>query len=292
MGVYMKFLLFVAVLFSPLTYAKVIANYTYLKAKKPIKKSISLKEVKQAYEIVKKSTFLAPSPETFFNDYLRFKMGVEQALNQKSLVKSPDIEKLIVNPFLRKAFQQELYKSLAEMKLKKQTKALDKTTNKLSKKALEKMYDKNPEFNIFYISVFHPVGPSKAQIQEAKNRADKIHARVSKSKKPFLELVSLYSDDKANGVLGINRSQAEIPPSVYSQLKRMKNGSLSRPIKIPSGYVIVKLNRKVPFAEANQIAIKANYFNKRRTQIFNSYFDSLKKDFKIEFVNKALVKTL
>ena len=288
----MRILLLFSIFFSPFVSAKVIANYTYLKAKKPMKKSIRLEDVKEAYQIVKKSTFLAPSSESFFNDYLRFKMGAEVALNEKSLVKSPDIDKLIVNPYLRKAFEQELYKALAEMKLKKQTKALDKNASKLSKKALAKMYAKNPEFNIFYVSVFHPIGPSKAQIQEAKNRADKIYASIIKSKKPFLELVSLYSDDKSNGVLGINRSQAEIPPSVYSKLKKMKNGSLSRPIRIPTGYVIVKLNRKVPFAEANQIAIKANYFNKRRTKIFNSYFDSLKKHFKIEFVNKGLVKTL
>ena len=288
----MKALLFFSVFFAPFVHAKVIANYTYLKASRPVKKSLTLKEVKQAYQIIKKSTFLAPSPETFFNDYLRFKMGVEVGLNEKSLVKSPNIDSSIVNPYLKQAFHQELYKALAELKLKKQTKALDRTVSKLSKKSLERLYAKEPEFNIFYISVFHPVGPNKTQIQEAKNRADKIYARVIKSQKPFVELVTLYSDDKSNGVLGINRSQGEIPPAVYSRLKTMKNGSISRPIKIPSGYVIVKLNQKVPFSSANQVAIKANYFNKKRTKIFNSYFDSLKKDFKISFINKSLVKTL
>ena len=289
----MRLLFSLFILFSPfVVHAKVIVNYAYLKAKKPVQKSITLKEAKQAYQIIKKSTFLAPSPETFFEDYLRFKMGVEVALNEKSLVKSPAIDNSIVNPYLKQAFHQELYKALAEMKLKKQTKALDRSAGRLSQKALARMYNQNPEFNIFYISVFHPVGPSKSQIQEAKSRADKIHSRVTQSKKPFVELVTLYSDDKSNGLLGINRSQGEIPPSVYSRLKSMKEGRISRPIRIPTGYVIVKLNRKVPFGEANQTAIKANYFNKRRTQIFNSYFDSLKKDFEISFVNKGLVKTL
>ena len=287
----MKFLA-VFLIFSTSVQAKVIATYSYTKAKKPIKKSITLEELKQAYQIVKKSTFLAPSPELFFKDYLRYKMGIEVGLSNSSLVKSPDIDKQIVNPYLKQAFHQELYKALAEQKLKKQTKALDRSISRLSKKSLERMYAKEPEFNIFFISVFHPLGPSKTQIQEAKSRADKIYTRVSKSKKPFLELVALYSDDKSNGVLAINRSLAEIPPSVYARLKNMKNGSVSQPIRIPTGYVIVKLNKKVPFAEANQTAIKANHFNKRRTKIFNSYFDSLKKDFKITFINRGLVKTL
>ncbi|MCZ0932357.1 MAG: peptidylprolyl isomerase [Oligoflexia bacterium] len=288
----MKLLFAFLIFFSPFVQAKVIVEYTYLKAKKPVKKSLRLDELKKAYKIIRRSTFLAPSPETFFNDYLRFKMGVEVGLNTASLVKSPNIDSSIVNPYLRQAFHQELYKALAELKLKKQSKALDKSASRLSQKALERLYAKEPEFNIFFISAFHPVGPSKSQIQEAKNRADKIYARIIKSEKPFVELVALYSDDKSNGVLGINRSQGEIPPPVYSHLKAMKNGSISRPLRIPTGYVIVKLNRKVPFAEANQVAIKANYFNKRRTKIFNSYFDSLKKDFKINFVNKGLVKTL
>ena len=288
----MKLLLFLFILFSPFVQAKVILEYTYLKAKKPEKKSITLSEIKQAYKIIQKSTFLAPAPEKFFNDYLRFKMGVEVGLNESSLVKSPNIDSRIVNPYLRQAFHQELYKALAELKLKNKTKALDRKAKNLSKKTLERLYNKEPEFNIFFISVFHPIGPTKGQIQEAKNRANQIYARISKSKKPFIELVSLYSDDKSNGVLGINRSQAEIPPEVYSQLKKMKNSSISRPIRIPSGYVIAKLNQKVPFSSANQTAIKANYFNKNRTAIFNSYFDSLKKSFKITFVNKNLVKTL
>ena len=285
-------LIFLLAFSSSLSHAKVIAHYTYFKTKKPIKKSIEFDELKEAYELIKKSTFQAPSSETFFKDYLRYKLGVEVALNEKSLVKSPDLDKQIVNPYLKQAFHQELYKALAELKLKSQTQNLDKTAANLSPKVLKRLYAQEPEFNIFFIAVYHPIGPSKSQIQEAKTRADKIYAQVVKSKKPFVELVTLYSDDKSNGVLNINRSKASIFPEVYDKLKGMKNTSINRPIRVPAGYVIVKLNRRVPFNEANQTAIKANYFNKRRTAIFNSYFDKLKKDFKITFVNRSLVKTL
>lgn len=285
-------MIFIFLTYSTLAHTAVLANYSYLKSKKPIKKTIQLEEVKRAYTIVKQSTFNPPAPSTFFNEYLRFKMGVEVGLNEKKLVKNPDIENKIVNPFLKQAFHQELYKALAELKLKKQMENLDKTSANLSNNALKRLYAKEPEFNIFFISVNHPINPSPKQIQEAEKRSKKIYKQVLKSKKPFLELVALYSDDKSNGTLAINRSRASIPPEVYTKLKSMKNRNISRPIRVPSGYFIVKLNRKVPFSEANKVAIKANYFNKERTKIFNNYFDGLKKDFKVNIVNKALIKTI
>lgn len=288
----MKSLIISLILFPVLGQAQIVAHYTYSKAKKPIKKSITLKELKGAYKQVKDSTFNPPPPELFFEEYLRFKMGVEVALNDKKLIKNPNIDQQIVNPYLRRAFHQELYKALAEDKLRKETKNLDKRASGMSESALKKLYSKEPEFNIFFIAIYHPISPSPSQIQEAKKRAEQIYSQVIKSKKPFIELVALYSDDKSNGVLNINRSKAAIFPQAYNQLKRMKSNSISKPIRVPSGYVIVKLNRKVPFSEANQVAIKANYFNKKRTELFNRYFNGLKKSFKVRIINKELVKTL
>lgn len=272
--------------------AKVLVTYKYLKVKKPVEKSITLTELKRAYEIVKESTFTPPSSETFFNDYLRYKLAVDVALNDKRLVKKASIDKLIANPFLKSAFHQELYKAFAELRLKNQMERLDKNSANLSNSRMKKLYNQSPEFNIFFIAIYHPINPSPKQINEVRQRAEKIHAKVLKSKKPFLELVSLYSDDKSNGSLGINRSAASIPPTVYSQLKKMKNKSISRPIRVPTGYVIVKLNQRVPFSEANQTMIKANYFTRERTKIFNAYFDGLKKDFRVNILNRELIKTL
>ena len=280
-------------IFSPVfSQAQVVAHYTYSKAKRPVKKNITLKDLKTAYKLIKDSTYVPPTPEVFFEDYLRFKIGVEVALNDKKLVENPAIDQQIVNPYLRRAFHQEIYKALAEDKLKKQTISLDKKASQFSESTLKKLYSKEPEFNIFFIAIYHPISPTPSQIQKAKKRADQIYSQVVKSKKPFVELVVLYSDDKSNGVLNINRSKASIFPQVYKQLKKMRSNSISKPIRVPSGYVIVKLNRKIPFTEANQTDIKANYFNKKRTEIFNSYFTGLKKSFKIRIVNKELIEIL
>ena len=59
--------------------ATVVAHYTYLKAKKPVKKTLLFKDVKRFYAVVKQNTFTPPSPQEFFKDFLRYKMGVEVA---------------------------------------------------------------------------------------------------------------------------------------------------------------------------------------------------------------------
>ena len=272
--------------------AKVIAHFSYLRADKPAKKTITEKELKIAYGLIQRSTFNPPSREDFFKDYLRFKMGVEAALHEEKLVESPAIENQITDPYLKQAFHDILYKAFAELKLKKQMESLDKKAKDMPEKLLKSLYAKKPEFNIFYMDIKLPLNPSPDQIQEAQGRAKKIHSQVIKSKKPFLELITLYSDDKINGTLAINRSEANIPPEVYAKLKGMKEGAISSPVRVATGWQIVRLNKKIPFSEANKTLIKANYFNRERSRIFNTYFDKLKKDFKLNVVNRAAIQNI
>lgn len=284
-------LLFFLFLSSGLAFAQTIATYSYSKSKKPAK-SITLKELKTQYAIYKKSTFNPPKPQVFFQDLLRFKMAVEVALYEPALVKDPNIIDSIVSRPLKIRFEQEIYKALTEMKTRKQMKALDKESSQLSDKTLKKLYAKSPEFNFFYISVNHPIGPTAAQIKEAENRAKKVYEQVKKSSKDFSELVSLNSDEKNLGVLPFSRSQAGILPNVYKKLKTMRPGEVSQPIRVATGYQIIKLNEKTPFERANKVLIKANYFNERRTKLFNKYVNGLKKKFSVKIVNKSLIKSL
>ena len=112
------------------------------------------------------------------------------------------------------------------------------------------------------------------------------------SKKPFGELVVLHSDDKVLGTLDVNRSRAVILPPVYAQLKKMKPGQISKPFRVPNGYNIIKLIRRVPLKEANVQSIKLDYFNEERTRVSLKYFNSLKKLFTVKMVNEKLIQSL
>ena len=289
----MKFaLIFPVMLLFHSAQGKVIATYRYSKASKPVTKNVELEEVKRAYASVKRETFTPPSKQRFFDDFLRFKMGVEVALHEPALVKSPQIINSIVSSPLRVSFEQAVYTALAELKLRKQMKALDERASKLPPKTLRAFYNKDPEFIYNYIAINHPINPSPAQIKEAKTRAKQVHKQVVSSKKPFGELVVLHSDDKMLGALEVNRSRGVIFPPVYNRLKKMKPGRISEPFRVSTGYYIIKLIRRVPFKEANTHKIRLDYFNEERTRIFNRYFNKLKKHFTVKVVDKKLIQSL
>ena len=295
----MKFLLsFIIALFCipSISFAKkdsVIVTYKYKKSGAKTK-SITFGELQKVYQLTKRQTPLyPPAPQQFFKDYLRFKIGSEVALYDKNLVKSPKFIDMVVNPFLKESIRQELYKALAESKLQKQTQSLVKKTRNLSDRQMKLLYAKNPQFNFFYISIDHPFNGTKKQVQEARSRAQKVYAQVVKSKKPFPELVSLYSDNKQAGLLNWNQTKASIHPTVYKSLQKMGNGSISRPIKVSGGFVIVKLNAKIPYSKnVHAPAVKENYFAKNRTDIFNRYMDSLQRKFTVSYKNRSLIKSL
>ena len=130
----MKFIFILPIVFASYSVqGKVIATYRYSKASKAVTKKLELEEAQRAYASVKRETFQPPSKQRFFDDFLRFKMGVEVAYHEPALVKGPQIENMITNPFLKAAFEQELYTALAELKLKAQMKALDKKAANLPK---------------------------------------------------------------------------------------------------------------------------------------------------------------
>lgn len=289
----MKFLFILPMAF--MSYAvqgKVIATYRYAKAPKAVTKQVTLEEAKLAYAAVKRETFQPPSQRQFFNDFLRFKMAVEVAYHEPALIKTPQINNMITSLPLRVSFEQDLYTALAELKLQKQLKALGEKSSKLPTKTLKSLYAKDPEFVYNYIAINHPLNPTSAQINEARTRAQQVYKQVASSKKPFGELVVLHSDDKVLGTLEVNRSRAVILPPVYSQLKRIKPGQISKPFRVPTGYNIVKLIRRVPFKEANVQSIRLDYFNEERTRISLRYFNGLKKHFAVKMVNEKLIQSL
>ena len=269
--------------------AQTIARYRCFQAK--AWKQITLSELSQAYDALRQSVFQPPSPKAFLRQYLRFKAGVQAAYHEKSLVKGPNNSAWITSPSLKAAFERELYKAYADLKLKKQISALDKKSDKLSQKALRKLYNKNPEYSFNFISVNYPLNPSPAQIKSAKARADKIYKQVRSSKKPFGELTALYSDDKILGGLNAPRSRRTIPPRIYSLLKKTKRGVINSPVQVSDGFQIVRLRRRIPFEEADQAIVRTDYYSKRRTWIFNTYFSRLLKEkCKVKIINENWLK--
>ena len=279
----------VVLVFSVGVQAQNLATISYSNAKgKRVEVPITLKEFKATYDSMRQIAPNTPPAQQFFQEYLRYRIGVEEAYNNKGLIKNPSIRNMFADPLLKEGFEQLLYKTLAEKKIGSRVIRMEKKAHNLSKNVLLRFYRQNPEFDINFIVIGFPAESNPGQIKEAKSRAQKIYQDVIKSKKPFANLVDIYSDDRLGGKLRIPRTRHNIYPTIYQRLKKMKDGQISAPIRTASGFYIVKLNRKIPFGEANRTQLKANWFDRQRGQALTKYFNSLKSKYKVKTNNGLL----
>ena len=250
--------------------------------------NISLDEVKKAYQVVLNSTLNAPTRTQFVKDYVRYRVIVEEAYNDKSLVRSSKIRNSVVDSQLRQTLDQSVYKTFISKRLQAQLSKIDREVRNASSKALQKFYRSNPYFNIHFIVLDIPQSANKSQISEIRKRAVNIHSQILKSKKPFVDLIPLYSDNTFVGRGDINYSRTNLYPLIYDAVKSQKKNQITKPIRTPNGFYIVKLNRVVPFKQANMEDIKNQMRTEKRTKVFNAYLDKIQKKYKVRISNKLV----
>ena len=287
---YLLFSLFLCII-NP-AWGQVLASISYKSAKGPVNVQITVQEFKNTYRNVRQIAPLsAPSAKKFWEDYLRYRLGVEEGYNTTQLIKNPAVRNMFADANLKESFEQNLYKLLIDKKLKARIAILDKRSKNLSKTAMLKVYRSNPEYSFNFILISHPTNATPTNIKEARTRANKIYREVKKSKKAFNELIDIYSDDRISGKLSIPRTSNTIFPTVYKQISKMKNGEISPPVEIPGGFYIIKLNRKIPFSKANRTQIKVSHFDQERGKVLKNYFNGLKSKYKVK-VNRALLNKI
>ncbi|MFN7455712.1 MAG: peptidylprolyl isomerase, partial [Pseudobdellovibrionaceae bacterium] len=79
-----------------------------------------------------------------------------------------------------------------------------------------------------------------------------------------------------------------VVPSVYDTVLGMKIGEVRGLIETQFGFHIVKVTGRRSYENANKRQLRAAVFDEKRRDIFNQYFEGLKKGYKIQ-VNKGLV---
>ncbi|XGC80883.1 peptidylprolyl isomerase [Bdellovibrio bacteriovorus] len=234
------------------------------------KKSITVEEFNKKYNEIKSQTINPPSKEQFLEDLVRYEVGLQEA-EKRNLQK---------DPIVQERFDQEMYKALLEKDIGPRVQKIQ-----VSDKEMQEWYAKNPELRTSHILIEFKPGATPAQIAEAKKRAVEIFEEVKKSKRPFEELVKLYSDDalskQAGGDIGW-QSRVTLVPNYYEAAANMKVGEIKGLIETQFGFHILKLTGKRSFENANKRQIRAAVFDEKRKQIFNDYFDKLKKSYSIK----------
>lgn len=239
-------------------------------------KKITLDDFNKKYNEVKVQTINPPTKKQFLEDLVRYELGVQEAEKRK----------LENDPIVQDRMKQELYKALLEKDLGQKVQKIE-----VSDKEMQDWYKNNPEIRFSHILIEFKPGATPEQVAEAKKRATEIYDEVKKSKRPFEELVRLYSDDplskQAGGDVGW-QSRVTIVPSTYEATIGMKPGDIKGLVETPFGFHIIKLTARHSYEEANRRQVRAAVYDEKRKQAFNEYFEKLKKQYNIRVNPSAL----
>lgn len=240
-------------------------------------KNITQKDLNDKYEEVLKQTLNPPSKELFLEDLIRYEMGVQEAVKKN----------IQDDPIVKERIRQEIYKGLIEKELGKAIAEI-----KVTEKEMQAYYQKNPEIRTSHILIEFRPDATDDQKKAAKDRAVEIYEEVKKSKRPFEELVGLYTDDvlskRTGGDVGW-QSRMTLMPSYYSAALAMKVGEVKGLIDTQYGYHIVKVTGRRGYNDANKQQIRMAVFDEKRKEIFDGYFAKLKKVYPVK-INKSQMK--
>lgn len=240
-------------------------------------RKISLKEFQDKYNQVKATTTNWPSPEQFLEDLIRYEVGVLEA-EKRNLQQDPQVQE---------RFKQELYKALLEKELGKKAEAIT-----VSDAEMKSWYNSNPQIRLSQIVIELKFDATAEQRAEAQKRAEQIYEEVRKSKRPFEELVKLYSDDPLTKQVGGDMgwiTRVTVIPQIYETANKMKVGEIRGLVRSPFGLHILKSTGRRSFDDADKRQIRMGVFEEKKLKMFNDFFAQLKKKYPIKS-NPNLVK--
>ncbi|MGZ3722060.1 MAG: peptidylprolyl isomerase [Bdellovibrionales bacterium] len=237
---------------------------------------ITTEEFNRKLEDVRKQAMNPPAPELFLEDLVRFEIGVQEA----------EKAKLQNDPAVKERMRQVLYNALLEKQIGKRVEDI-----KITEAEMREYYKKNPEVRFAHILIEIKENAKPEEREIAHKRALEIFDDVKKSKRPFEELVRLYTDDLPTKEMGGDvgfQSRVTLAPVLYDATAGMKIGEVKGLIDTPFGYHIVKLLDRRTFDLADKRQIRAALFDDKRAKLFNDYFEKLKKQYKVEINREAL----
>lgn len=240
-------------------------------------KKITLNDFNKKFNEIKSQTLNPPTKHQFLEDLVRYEVGLQEA-SKRNLEKDPIVMERV---------QQETYKALLEKDLGQKVQKIQ-----VSEPEMKAWYKNNPEIRTSHILIEFKAGATHEQIAEAQKRATEIYEEVRKSKRPFEELVKLYSDDplskQAGGDVGW-QSRVTLVPSYYEAALNGKINEIKGLVETPFGFHVIKITGRRSYEDANKRQVRAAVFDEKRKQAFNEYFEKLKKGYAIK-TNPSILK--
>ncbi|HEX4925770.1 MAG TPA: peptidylprolyl isomerase [Bdellovibrionales bacterium] len=238
---------------------------------------ITLEEFNKRYNEVRSLVPNPPPKEVFLEDLIRYKLGLLEA----------DKKKIKDDPIVQERVRQEIYKGLLEKELGEKINAI-----KVSENDMQSFYKTNPEVRTSHILVEIKPGANAEERAAARKRATEILSEVKSSKKPFEELVNLYTDDVSTKTVGGDigwQTRVTVAPAYYESALKLKLGEVSSLVETEFGFHIIKLTGRNSYQKANKRKLRAAVFDEKKKEVFDKYFGQLKSAYKIQ-VNKSALR--
>lgn len=240
---------------------------------------ITVQQYKDRLKEITSKGLDAPDASLFLEELVRAEVGLQEAKKQ-------NLEK---DPIFKLRYDQELYKLYLEKSL-----IADIEKIRVTEGEMKSFFKKKPEIRLSHILIEVKPKASAQDIATAKKRALEIYAEVKKSKRPFAELVKLYSDDaftnKSGGDLGYH-TENSLPPSLYSAALRLKKDEIGSPIQTRYGFHIIQKTDVQSYEDCDKVKLRAAVFDEKRKALFNNHFAQVKKKYKIR-IDKAQLSQL
>lgn len=235
------------------------------------------KKYREVLDAVSMSGGPVPSKNEFLEDLVRYELGLLEA--DKRNIKN--------DPIFQERQRQEMYKVLLEKELGPKAQKLV-----VSDAEMKAWYAKNPSIRYSNILIDVRPGATAEQKDEARKRAKEIYSEVKASKRPFDELVKLYSDDSLSKQFGGDagfQSPLTVMPQVYEAAQNAKTGEIVGPVETLFGFHIMKITGRATFEQANRIQIRQAVYNEKRRALLDGFFAGLKKQYSVK-TNSSLIK--
>jgi peptidyl-prolyl cis-trans isomerase SurA len=130
----------------------------------------------------------------------------------------------------------------------------------------KKMPDEQNQYDVSHILIAVPQAATPEELDEAARKADEVYQKATAGE-DFARLAVAYSNSQTaleGGSLGLRRG-SELPTFLAEPIATMKAGDVTKPIRTPSGFHLVKLNEVkggqqviVNQVHARHILIKTN----------------------------------
>jgi parvulin-like peptidyl-prolyl isomerase len=239
-------------------------------------KKISKKEFEDKYKEVVSKAFNPPSKDLFLEDLVRYEVGVMEAQKRN----------LGDDPIVQERIRQVMYVDLVEKEIGKKADQIN-----VSEKEMQSYYAKNPEIRSSHILVEVKENAKPAEREAAKKRANEIYAEVKSSKKPFEQLVKLYSDDviskKNGGDIGWH-SSTTLLPEYYNSALKLSVGQTSPLVETKFGFHIIKLTGKKSYKDADKLRLNAAVKETKKRVLFDEFFSKLKSKYGVKTFTQKL----